>query len=272
MNRIKSLFLELNKKKRKALGIFLTAGDPNLETSFEVLKNLKKNGADFIEIGMPFSDPMADGPTIQESSQRALKAKMTLEKCLLLVKKIRLTNNEIPIILMGYFNPIYKYGKEKFIHKAISYGVDGLIIVDLPPEEDDELYNYSEKHELSFIRLVTPTTNEARLSHILKGATGFIYYVSITGITGTGTANSNEVAQRIRTIKKYTDLPIIIGFGIRTGEQAKEMASISDGIVIGSALVEKIKNTIDENGNPTKSTVVSCLQFVSEVSDKMRHN
>ena len=272
MDRIKDLFIDLNKKKRKALGIFLTAGDPNLETSFEILNSLKKNGADFIEIGMPFSDPMADGPTIQESSQRALKAHMTLEKCLLLVKRIRQTNDETPIILMGYYNPIYKYGKESFVKKAISYGVDGLIIVDLPPEEDDELYNYSEKNNLSFIRLITPTTNEERLSTILKDATGFVYYVSITGITGTGAAKSNEVSEKLNKIRKYTNLPIIVGFGIRTVEQANEMASISDGIVLGSAVVDKIKNSLDENNNPKNSTVLSCLKFVSEISNNMSHH
>ncbi len=271
MNRIKTLFIDLHEKKRKALGIFLTAGDPDLDTSFEILNSLQDNGADFIEIGMPFSDPMADGPIIQESSERALKAKMTLEKCLLLVKKIRQTNNEIPIILMGYYNPIYKYGKENFVHKAISHGVDGLIIVDLPPEEDEELYHYSEEHNLSFIRLVTPTTNKKRLSSILQNATGFVYYVSITGITGTGAAKPDEVAQKLAEIRKYTNLPIIIGFGIRTVKQAKEMASISDGIVIGSAVVEKIKNSIDENNNPTKSTVSSCLQFVAEISNNIRY-
>ena len=272
MNRIKNLFIYLKKKKRKALGIFLTAGDPSLEISFEILNNLKKNGADFIEIGMPFSDPIADGPTIQESSQRALKAKMNIEKCLSIVEKIRQTDNETPIILMGYFNPIYKYGREDFVKKAISYGVDGLIIVDLPPEEDNELYNYSEKNGLSFIRLVTPTTNEERLKTILTDATGFVYYISITGITGTGMAKSDEVSKKLNQIRKYTTLPIIVGFGIRTVEQANEMASISEGIVIGSAVVEKIKNSIDENDNPTNSTVSSCLKFVSDISKNISHN
>ena len=241
MNRIKRTFANLKKNNKKALGIFLTAGDPDLETSLDILVNLPKNGADFIEIGMPFSDPMADGPVIQESSERALKSGMNLEKCLSLVKTFREINNEVPIILMGYYNPIYKYGREIFVKKALEYGVDGLIIVDLPPEEDEELYNYSEKHNLSLIRLITPTTNKKRLARILNDATGFIYYVSITGITGTQAANPDDVLLKLNNVRQYTKLPVVIGFGIRTPEQALKMARISDGIVVGSAVVEKIK-------------------------------
>ena len=272
MSRIKKTFGNLKKNNKKALGIFLTAGDPDLETSLDILINLPKNGVDFIEIGMPFSDPMADGPVIQESSDRALKSGMNLEKCLSLVKIFRETNNEIPIILMGYFNPIYKYGKEVFVKKALKYGVDGLIIVDLPPEEDEELYNYSEKQNLSLIRLITPTTNKKRLSHILHDATGFIYYVSITGITGTQAANPDEVLIKLNKIKQYTKLPVVIGFGIRTPEQALKMAGISDGIVVGSAVVEKIKYSLDDKNKATKYTVASCLKFISEISSKLRHN
>ena len=272
MSRIKKTFANLKKKNKKALGIFLTAGDPDLETSLDILINLPKNGADFIEIGMPFSDPMADGPVIQESSERALKSGMNLEKCLSLVKTFREKNNEVPIILMGYYNPIYKYGKEIFVKKALEYGVDGLIIVDLPPEEDEELYNYSEKHNLSLIRLITPTTNKKRLADILNDATGFVYYVSITGITGTQAANPDEVLLKINNIRQYTKLPVVIGFGIRTPEQALKMASISDGIVVGSAIVEKIKYSLDDKNKATKSTVDSCLKFISEISNKLRHN
>ena len=272
MSRIKKTFANLKKNKKKALGIFLTAGDPDLETSLDIIVNLPKNGADFIEIGMPFSDPMADGPVIQESSERALKSGMNLEKCLNLVKTFRKKNNEIPIILMGYYNPIYKYGREKFIKKALKYGVDGLIIVDLPPEEDEELYNYSEKNNLSLIRLVTPTTNKKRLNHILKDATGFVYYVSITGITGTSAANPEDVLLKLDNIRQYTKLPVVIGFGIRTPEQALKMASISDGIVVGSAVVEKIKYSLDDKNKATKSTMSSCLKFISEISNKLRYN
>ena len=272
MSRIKKTFAKLKKNNEKALGIFLTAGDPDLETSLEILVKLPKNGADFIEIGMPFSDPMADGPIIQESSERALKSGMNLEKCLSLVKTFRKTNNEIPIILMGYYNPIYKYGREVFVKKALEYGVDGLIIVDLPPEEDEELYNYSEKQNLSLIRLITPTTNKKRLAHILNDATGFVYYVSITGITGTQGANPDDVLLKLNNIKQYTKLPVVIGFGIRTPEQALKMASISDGIVVGSAVVEKIKYSLDNKNKATKSTMSSCLKFISEISNKLRYN
>ena len=272
MNRIKRTFANLKKNNKKALGIFLTAGDPDLETSLDILVNLPKNGADFIEIGMPFSDPMADGPVIQESSERALKSGMNLEKCLSLVKTFREINNEVPIILMGYYNPIYKYGREIFVKKALEYGVDGLIIVDLPPEEDEELYNYSEKHNLSLIRLITPTTNKKRLARILNDATGFIYYVSITGITGTQAANPDDVLLKLNNVRQYTKLPVVIGFGIRTPEQALKMARISDGIVVGSAVVEKIKYSLDDKNKATKSTLSSCLKFISEISSKLRHN
>ena len=272
MNRIKKTFANLKKNNKKALGIFLTAGDPDLETSLDILVNLPKNGADFIEIGMPFSDPMADGPVIQESSERALKSGMNLEKCLSLVKTFREINNEIPIILMGYYNPIYKYGREIFVKKALEYGVDGLIIVDLPPEEDEELYNYSEKHNLSLIRLITPTTNKKRLARILNDATGFIYYVSITGITGTQAANPDDVLLKLNNVRQYTKLPVVIGFGIRTPEQALKMARISDGIVVGSAVVEKIKYSLDDKNKATKSTLSSCLKFISEISNKLRYN
>jgi tryptophan synthase alpha chain len=272
MNRIKRTFANLKKNNKKALGIFLTAGDPDLATSLDILVNLPKNGADFIEIGMPFSDPMADGPVIQESSERALKSGMNLEKCLSLVKTFREINNEVPIILMGYYNPIYKYGREIFVKKALEYGVDGLIIVDLPPEEDEELYNYSEKHNLSLIRLITPTTNKKRLARILNDATGFIYYVSITGITGTQAADPNDVLLKLNNVRQYTKLPVVIGFGIRTPEQALEMARISDGIVVGSAVVEKIKYSLDDKNKATKSTLSSCLKFISEISNKLRYN
>jgi len=272
MNRIKKTFANLKKNNKKELGIFLTAGDPDLATSLDILVNLPKNGADFIEIGMPFSDPMADGPVIQESSERALKSGMNLEKCLSLVKTFRKINNEVPIILMGYFNPIYKYGREIFVKKALEYGVDGLIIVDLPPEEDEELYNYSEQHNLSLIRLITPTTNKKRLARILNDATGFIYYVSITGITGTQAANPDDVLLKLNNVRQYTKLPVVIGFGIRTPEQALKMSKISDGIVVGSAVVEKIKYSLDDKNKATKSTLSSCLKFISEISNKLRYN
>ena len=271
MSRIQNTFNILKQNNQKALGIFLTAGDPDFETSINIIERLPDNGVDFIEIGMPFSDPMADGPAIQLSSQRALKSGMNLEKCLNLVKKFREKNSHTPIILMGYYNPIYKYGKEDFVTKSIDCGVDGIIIVDLPPEEDDELYNYSEKQGLSFIRLITPTTTKDRLVQVLKKATGFVYYVSITGITGTQAPNVDDVSMNLKKIKSITDIPTIIGFGIRSPEQAYSMASISDGIVIGSAVVDLIKSSYDNNQSK-EFIVKACMEFISKISDKLKHN
>ena len=202
MNRIKETFNQLKKNNKKALGIFLTAGDPNFESSLNLIQQLPENGVDFVEIGMPFSDPMADGPSIQLSSQRALKSGMNLIKCLSLVEKFRKLNTHTPIILMGYYNPIYKFGKEKFIQLCLNSGVDGLIIVDLPPEEDEEFYIEAEKNKLSIIRLVTPTTNQKRLNKILFNATGFVYYVSITGITGTQAPNIENVSKNLEKITR----------------------------------------------------------------------
>ena len=272
MDRIKQTFSKLKKNNEKAVGIFLTAGDPDLNSSFSLIKKLPENGVDFIEIGMPFSDPMADGPSIQLSSQRALKSGTNLTKCLSIVENFRKKNNHTPIILMGYYNPIYKFGKNKFINKCLDIGVDGLIIVDLPPEEDEEFYNEAERNKLSVIRLVTPTTNEERLNKILLTATGFVYYVSITGITGTQAPNIANVSMNLKKIKTVTDLPVIIGFGIRSSSQASSMANISDGIVVGSAVVDLIKSSLDNNDNLTKQTLNSCLDFINKVSKSVKHN
>jgi tryptophan synthase alpha chain len=219
----------------------LTAGYPSLEYSKDIFKKILDAEVDFIEIGLPFSDPMADGPLIQHSSQIAIKQNTSVEECFKLVKEIRKKNNDIPIILMGYYNPIHYYGNLKFIKKAVSSGIDGLIIVDLPMEEDEEFYNLSYKNNLPQIRLVTPTTDEERLKKILKNAYGFVYYVSVTGITGTKSASVNDVKNKIKVIKKITNLPVIAGFGIKNSVDAKNMSSISDGIVIGSSLVNKIE-------------------------------
>ena len=272
MNRIKETFNELKKNNKKALGIFLTAGDPDFENSLKLIEKLPENGVDFIEIGMPFSDPMADGPSIQLSSQRALKSGMTLIKCLSLVETFRKKDTKTPVILMGYYNPIYKFGKEKFIKECLNCGVDGLIVVDLPPEEDEELYFEAESNKLSMIRLVTPTTNENRLNQILSNATGFIYYVSITGITGTQAPNIENVSTNIKKITSVTNLPVVIGFGIRTPDQALSMANISDGIVVGSAIVDLIKSSLDKNDDPTEYLLDSCLNFISKVSKNVKHN
>jgi len=259
MKRIKNKFKELNQKKQKAFGVFLTAGYPSLEYSKDIFKIILDAEVDFIEIGLPFSDPMADGPLIQHSSQIAIEQNTSVEECFKLVKEIRKINNEIPIILMGYYNPIHYYGNLKFIKKAVLSGIDGLIIVDLPMEEDEEFYNLSYKNNLPLIRLVTPTTDEERLKKILKNAHGFVYYVSVTGITGTKSASVNDVKNKIKVIKKITNLPVIAGFGIKNSMDAKKMSSISDGIVIGSSLVNKIeevykkKNGLNEIFNFLKS-------------------
>ena len=272
MNRIKKTFDKLNKNNKKALGIFVTAGDPDFESSLKLITNLPNNGADFIEIGMPFSDPMADGPSIQLSSQRALKSGMNLNKCLSLIQIFREKNNHTPVILMGYYNPIYKFGKEKFIKNCIELGVDALIIVDLPPEEDDEFYIEAEKNNISMIRLVTPTTNEKRLKKILLNATGFVYYVSITGITGTQAPNVKSVQTNIKKIKQVTDLPVVIGFGIRSPAQATLMSEMSDGIVIGSAVVDLIKKSIDDDSDASNQQLTTCLDFTKEISKTLKHN
>ena len=259
MIRVKNKFTELKQKKQKAFGVFLTAGYPSLEYSKDIFKKILDAKVDFIEIGLPFSDPMADGPLIQHSSQIAIEQNTSVEECFKLVKEIRKINNEIPIILMGYYNPIHYYGNLKFIKKAVLSGIDGLIIVDLPMEEDEEFYNLSYKNNLPLIRLVTPTTDEERLKKILKNAHGFVYYVSVTGITGTKSASVNDVKNKIKVIKKITNLPVIAGFGIKNSVDAKKMSSISDGIVIGSSLVNKIeevykkKNGLNEIFNFLKS-------------------
>ena len=259
MIRVKTKFKELKQKKQKAFGVFLTAGYPSLEYSKDIFKTILDAEVDFIEIGLPFSDPMADGPLIQHSSQIAIEQNTSVEECFKLVKEIRKINNEIPIILMGYYNPIHYYGNLKFIKKAVLSGIDGLIIVDLPMEEDEEFYNLSYKNNLPLIRLVTPTTDEERLKKILKNAHGFVYYVSVTGITGTKSASVNDVKNKIKVIKKITNLPVIAGFGIKNSMDAKKMSSISDGIVIGSSLVNKIeevykkKNGLNEIFNFLKS-------------------
>ena len=241
MIRVENKFKELRLQKQKAFGVFLTAGYPSLKYSKDLFKKIIEAKVDFIEIGLPFSDPMADGPLIQHSSQIAIEQNTSVEECFKLVKEIRKINNDIPIILMGYYNPIHYYGNLKFIKKAVLSGIDGLIIVDLPMEEDEEFYNLSYKNNLPLIRLVTPTTDEERLKKILKNAHGFVYYVSVTGITGTKSASVNDVKNKIKVIKKITNLPIIAGFGIKNSMDVKKMSSISDGIVIGSSLVNKIE-------------------------------
>jgi tryptophan synthase alpha chain len=237
MSRIKKTFQNL---KRPALVTFITAGDPDHETSLRLLKSLPAAGADIVELGMPFSDPVADGPVIQLASQRALKAGATMHKTLDLVRAFRRDNSDTPLVLMGYANPVFIYGTEKFAKDAAAAGVDGLIIVDQPPEESAELQNTTRAYGIDLIRLLTPTTDEKRLQTLLNGAGGFLYYVSVTGITGGVRANVQTIMPHINMIKSHTDLPLVIGFGIKTPQDAADMAALADGIVVGSELVRTI--------------------------------
>ena len=248
-NRISQLFDHFKKKKMSGLGIFITAGDPNLEISQKIFNSLPDYGADFIELGMPFSDPMADGPAIQASSLRALNQGMNLKKTLLMVKNFRNRNLKTPVILMGYYNPIYQYGIENFLKDAKNFGVDGFIIVDMPPEEDKEFLNYLKKTNMDLIKLLTPTTNEERLKIVLENSSGFLYYVSVTGITGTKKATIEEIDMSIRKIKKFTKLPIAVGFGISSQNQIKEISRIANASVVGSHIVKIIENEFTTNKN-----------------------
>ena len=240
--RIDKCFNNLKAKNKKGLVTFITAGDPNYDTSLEVLKGLPSAGASMIEIGMPFTDPMADGPAIQASSLRALKSGQNMTKTLNLVKEFRKTNQQTPIILMGYYNPVYAYGNDQFLEDAFRVGVDGLIIVDLPPEEDDELCLKAIRKGISFIRLATPTTDNKRLESVLKNTSGFLYYVSIAGITGVATPNIDNVRDVIKRIKNKTNLPIGVGFGVKTKQNVEDMAKIADAVIVGSALVSLMNN------------------------------
>ncbi len=244
--RIDATFQHLREQGRKALVAFITAGDPSLETSQAILNGLPQAGADIIELGMPFTDPMADGPAIQLASQRALAAGQTMQKTLDMVRRFRERDDKTPIVLMGYYNPVIAYGNERFLRDAVQAGVDGLIIVDLPPEEDDELCLPALEAGLNFIRLATPTTDDARLPKVLKNATGFLYYVSITGVTGTRAPQEAQVAASVARIRRQTDIPVCIGFGVKTPEQAARMAALGDGVVVGSALVSSIAQAVEE--------------------------
>ncbi|MFY0310034.1 tryptophan synthase subunit alpha [Leisingera sp. D0M16] len=240
MTRIDAKFAELNAAGKKAFVTYVMAGDPDYETSLEVVKGLPGAGVDIIELGLPFTDPMADGPTIQLAGQRALDGGMTLEKTLQLAADFRKGDDTTPIVLMGYYNPIYNRGVDKFLEDAKAAGIDGLIVVDLPPEEDEELCIPAQKAGLNFIRLATPTTDDKRLPKVLQNTSGFVYYVSITGITGAAEAEAGDVGPEVARIKAATDLPVIVGFGINTPEKAQNIASVADGAVVGSAIVSQI--------------------------------
>jgi len=268
--RIDVRFAQLKERGRAALVTFLTAGDPDGETSLALLKALPQAGADVIELGMPFSDPMADGPAIQASSQRALKAGQTLKKTLAMVRAFRRSDDATPIVLMGYYNPIYVYGVERFLANAKSAGVDGLIVVDLPPEEDDELCLPALKAGLSFIRLATPTTDDRRLTAVLANTSGFVYYVSITGITGTATPDSGKVADAVARIKRRTSLPVAVGFGVKTAAHARAIAKGADAVVVGSALIDALKASLDRNDCATRKTVKAVTDLVAALAEGVR--
>jgi tryptophan synthase alpha chain len=268
--RIDARFAELAKQGRSAFVTFLMAGDPDPKTSLDILKALPKAGADVIEIGMPFTDPMADGPSIQAAGLRALKAGMTLKKTLEMVRGFRKDDNTTPLVLMGYYNPIYIYGVDKFLVDAKAAGVDGLIIVDLPPEEDTELCIPAMKAGLNFIRLATPTTDDKRLPAVLANTSGFVYYVSITGITGSASADTNAVGEAVARIKRHTKLPVCVGFGIRTPDAARAIAENANGAVVGTALVDALRASLDAEGRATPKTVGAVADLVAALAQGVR--
>jgi tryptophan synthase alpha chain len=268
--RIDARFAELKKQGRSALVTYVMAGDPDPVASLEIVKALPTAGADIIELGIPFTDPMADGPSIQASGLRALKAGMTLKKTLEMVRGFRKEDNATPLVLMGYYNPIYIYGVDKFLADAKSAGVDGLIIVDLPPEEDTELCLPAMKAGLNFIRLATPTTDDKRLPAVLANTSGFVYYVSITGITGAASADANVVGEAVARIKRHTKLPVCVGFGIRTPEAARGIAQKADGAVVGTALVDALRGSLDAEGRATTKTVSAVADLVAALAQGVR--
>jgi tryptophan synthase alpha chain len=268
--RIDTRFAELKREGRAAFVTFLMAGDPDLKTSLDIIRALPEAGADIIEIGMPFTDPMADGPAIQASGLRALKAGTTLKKTLALVRDFRGGDDTTPIILMGYYNPIYIYGVDKFLADAKAAGVDGLILVDMPAEEDDELCIPALKAGLNFIRLATPTTDDKRLPAVLANTSGFVYYVSITGITGSAAADITAVTEAVTRIKRHTKLPVCVGFGIRTPEAARAIAQNADGAVVGTALVDALHGSLDAEGRATAKTVAAVADLVASLAQGVR--
>jgi tryptophan synthase alpha chain len=268
--RIDRRFADLKQQGRAALVTFLTAGDPDADTSLAILKALPQAGSDVIELGMPFTDPMADGPAIQASSQRALKAGQTLKKTLAMVRAFRKGDDATPVVLMGYYNPIYIYGVAKFLTDAKAAGVDGLIVVDLPPEEDDELCLPALKAGLNFIRLATPTTDDKRLPAVLTNTSGFVYYVSITGITGMATPDTGKVTGAVARIKRHTKLPVAVGFGVKTPAHARAIAQGADGVVVGSALIDAMRATLDRKGKASRKTVKAVADLVASLAAGVR--
>ena len=268
--RIDARFAALKAEGRAALVTFTMSGDPDYDASLAIIRALPKAGADIIEIGMPFTDPMADGPAIQAAGQRALRSGQTLRKTLAMVREFRKNDDTTPVVLMGYYNPIYIYGVEKFLPDARAAGVDGLIVVDLPPEEDDELCVPALNAGLNFIRLATPTTDDRRLPTVLNNTSGFVYYVSITGITGSAAPDTGKVRAAVARIKKHTGLPVAVGFGVKTAAQARAIAEGADGVVVGSALVEALRLSLDARGNATAQTVNAVSDLVHALAHGVR--
>lgn len=269
-SRIRSRFEACAREGRAALVTFVTAGDPDLETSSAILAALPGAGADLIELGVPFTDPMADGIPVQLAGQRALKAGQTLKKTLTMVEAFRAAGQGTPIVLMGYYNPIWAYGVERFLTDARKAGVDGLIVVDLPPEEDEELCIPALQAGISFIRLATPTTDDRRLPKVLQNTSGFVYYVSVTGVTGGAIADYGAVGEAVTRIKRHTELPVAVGFGVKTAADAATIARSADGVVVGSALVERVRLSLDEQGKATEKTVSAVTSLVEELAEGVR--
>jgi len=262
-DRVAATFERLSAEGRAGLVTFITAGDPDLETSQQLMERLPSAGADIIELGMPFSDPMADGPAIQAANLRALGGGASLRRTLDMVARFRHGDDQTPVILMGYFNPIYQYGPDRFARDALESGVDGLIMVDLPPEEDDELCDPARTAGLHWVRLVTPTSDEKRLEQVLRNTSGFIYYVSIAGITGTRSAAKGAVGDAVARLRQHTDLPIAVGFGINTADQVRQTGEIADGAVVGSAIIREIERNLDDAGAATPELLERVSELVS---------
>ncbi|WP_296077897.1 tryptophan synthase subunit alpha [uncultured Agrobacterium sp.] len=264
--RMDKRFADLRAQNRPALVTYFMGGDPDFETSLGIMKALPEAGADVIELGMPFSDPMADGPAIQMAGQRALKGGQTLATTLDLAREFRKQDDETPIVLMGYYNPIYIYGVDKFLDDALSAGIDGLIVVDLPPEMDDELCIPAVQKDVNFIRLATPTTDEKRLPTVLKNTSGFVYYVSMNGITGSALPDPSTISGAVERIKSHTDLPVCVGFGVKTADHAKAIGAVADGVVVGSAIVNQIALSLTKDGKATNDTVPAVTTLVKGLS------
>ena len=270
VDRLNATFARLKEEGRAGLGVYITAGDPDLETSAKIMEGLPDAGVDTIEFGMPFSDPMADGPAIQAASLRSLNAGGSLARTLDMVRSFRKKNDTTPIVLMGYFNPVYIYGVDRFLADALEAGVDGLIIVDTPPEQDFEMAVPAIEAGLGFVHLAAPTTSDERLPAVLKNTTGFLYYVSITGITGTKDVPTGPVSEAVARIRKHTDLPIAVGFGIKTSEHAKAIAGVADMAIVGSAVVSVIADSLDEAEKPAPDTAERVLAFVGSLAEGVR--